>query len=229
MKTIWHRLAQFFEDGDLTPFAVLISIVHYGDVLAAHGEHAIVAYAIGTLVDLIHFRTIRRAFMPHNNRQETIVNWLVAAITTFMASMYHWRFYEGDYLLALPIPVGIAILAYHAAKAKMDHRPINHWRNRARWLIKLARRMQADLIPLRNDVNSLQTTIATLQADNNDLRDRIKEQQAFMKLWRKLGKDGRTIVQAIAGEITKEQATEQTGWDVRTVGTYIDRMNGGGK
>jgi hypothetical protein len=204
MKTFWHRLAQFFEDGDLTPFAVLISIVHYGDVLAAHGEHAIVAYAIGTLVDLIHFRTIRRAFMPHNNRQETIVNWLVAAITTFMASMYHWRFYEGDYLLALPIPVGIAILAYHAADKQ------------SRTLAE-------------NETSGLQATVATLQADNNDLRDRIKEQQAFMRLWRKLGKDGRIIVQAIAGEITKEQATEQTGWDVRTVGTYIDRMNGGGK
>jgi hypothetical protein len=204
MKTFWHRLAQFFEDGDLTPFAVLISIVHYGDVLAAHGEHAIVAYAIGTLVDLIHFRTIRRAFMPHNNRQETIVNWLVAAITTFMASMYHWRFYEGDYLLALPIPVGIAILAYHAADKQ------------SRTLAE-------------NETSGLQATVATLQADNNDLRDRIKEQQAFMRLWRKLGKDGRIIVQAIAGEITKEQATEQTGWDVRTVGTYIDRMNGAGK
>jgi hypothetical protein len=142
--------------------------------------------------------------MPHNNRQETIVNWLVAAITTFMASMYHWRFYEGDYLLALPIPVGIAILSYHAADKQ------------SRTLAE-------------NETSGLQTTIATLQADNNDLRDRIKEQQAFMKLWRKLGKDGRIIVQAIAGEITKEQATEQTGWDVRTVGTYIDRMNGGGK
>jgi hypothetical protein len=204
MKTFWHRLAQFFEDGDLTPFAVLISIVHYGDVLAAHGEHAIVAYAIGTLVDLIHFRTIRRAFMPHNNRQETIVNWLVAAITTFMASMYHWRFYEGDYLLALPIPVGIAILAYHAADKQ------------SRTLAE-------------NETSGLQATVATLQADNNDLRDRIKEQQAFMRLWRKLGKDGRIIVQAIAGEITKEQATEQTGWDVRTVASYMDRMNGASK
>jgi hypothetical protein len=204
MKTFWQRLAQFFEDGDLTPFAVLISIVHYGDVLAAHGEHAIVAYAIGTLVDLIHFRTIRRAFMPHNNRQETIVNWFVAAITTFMASMYHWRFYEGDYLLALPIPVGIAILAYHAADKQ------------ARTLAE-------------NETSGLQATVATLQADNNDLRDRIKEQQAFMKLWRKLGKDGRIIVQAIAGEITKDEATEQTGWDVRTVTSYMDRMNGSGK
>lgn len=226
LTNLWHRLAQFFEDGDLTPFAVLISIGHYGPVLAEKGEHTAVAYAIGTLIDLIHFRTIRRAFMPHGSRQETAVNWLVALITTAMASIYHWRFYDGDYLLALPIPIGIAILAYHAAGAKVEQRPINHWRKRAKWLITLARSLKTAVASLRQDVASLQITVESLQADNNNLRDSLKEQQELIKRWRKLGKDGQTIVRAIAGEITRDEATEQTGWDVRTVTTYIDRLNG---
>lgn len=122
MQKYWHSLSSFFEDGDLTPFAVIISIAHYGPVLAKHGEHIIVAYAIGTLVDLIHFRTIRRAFMPHRTKGETAVNWLVAIVTTAMATMYHLRFYSGDWLLSLPIPLGVAILAYHAAGSRVEEK-----------------------------------------------------------------------------------------------------------
>ena len=133
MKRItWHNIATFFESGDLTPFAVLISIAHYGPVLAAHGENSYIAYLIGTMIDMIHFRTVRRAVMPHDTKTAAAINWGVALLTTLMAAMYHWRFYNGDLLLALPIPLGVAILAYHAAdKSSQDYDTVCHERDAA--------------------------------------------------------------------------------------------------
>lgn len=34
LTSLWNRAAVFFEDGDLTPVAVVISVAHYGPVLA---------------------------------------------------------------------------------------------------------------------------------------------------------------------------------------------------
>lgn len=107
---LWQRLSNFFEHGDLTPFAVVISIAHYVPVLQAHGENLIVAALVGTLIDLLHFRTIRKAVNDYRH-----IDGGIAVLTTTMATAYHLRYYGNDWLLALPIPIGIAILAYHAA------------------------------------------------------------------------------------------------------------------
>lgn len=106
-----NRILNWFEQGDLVPLAVVISVAHYGPVLVAHGEHWLVAWAVGTMVDLLHFRSVRYAFTDRR--------WMaavVAAATTVMATGYHLRFYAGDWLLALPIPIGIGILAWHASE-----------------------------------------------------------------------------------------------------------------
>ena len=105
------RIVEWFEHGDLVPLAVVISVAHYGPVLAAHGENLYVAWAVGVLIDLLHFRSVRYAFSSR-----TWLAGMVAAATTVMAMGYHLRFYGGDWLLALPIPVGIAILAWHASE-----------------------------------------------------------------------------------------------------------------
>jgi uncharacterized membrane protein len=105
------RIVDWFEHGDLVPLAVIISVAHYGPVLAAHGENLYVAWAVGVLIDLLHFRSVRYAFSSR-----TWLAGMVAAATTVMAMGYHLRFYGGDWLLALPIPIGIAILAWHASE-----------------------------------------------------------------------------------------------------------------
>lgn len=112
---IWHRMADWFENGDLTPLAVVISVAHYGPVLQAHGEHWLVAWIVGVVVDMLHFRTIRRAV--------TARKWLdfcFGVVTTGMALAYHLRFYSNDWLLAAPIPMAIVILAYHASSKETD-------------------------------------------------------------------------------------------------------------
>ena len=78
------------------------------EIRTAGGE---AAWAVGVMIDLLHFRSVRYAFSSRT--------WLagaVAAATTVMALGYHLRFYGGDWLLALPIPIGIAILAWHASE-----------------------------------------------------------------------------------------------------------------
>lgn len=105
------RILDWFEQGDLVPLAVVISVAHYGPVLVAHGEFWLVAWVVGALIDLLHFRSVRYAFSSR-----LWLAGLVAVATTVMAMGYHLRFYQGDWLLALPIPVGIAILAWHASE-----------------------------------------------------------------------------------------------------------------
>lgn len=119
LSNIWDRTATFFESGDLTPLAVAISVAHYGPVLVLHGEHWLIAFLVGALIDLLHYRTVRRLFQV-TGRNQVIGHALIATVTTAMAMGYHLRFYGGDWLLAAPIPVGIAILAQHAAAQKAD-------------------------------------------------------------------------------------------------------------
>lgn len=118
MKRLWDwfegvvkQLLGWFEHGDLVPLAVIISVAHYGPVLVAHGEFWLVAWAVGMMVDLLHFRSVRYAFTDRR-----WVAAVVAMLTTVIATGYHLRFYANDWLLALPIPVGIAILAWHASE-----------------------------------------------------------------------------------------------------------------
>jgi uncharacterized coiled-coil DUF342 family protein len=106
---------------------------------------------------------------------------------------------------------------------------VNPWRVRARWLISHARRLQRSAASLQEERDSLLQRANDLEAKNSQLQDRLRDQQAPNKYWRGLGRDGQIIVRAIAGEITREQAIEQTGWDARTVAAYIDRMNGAAK
>ncbi len=108
-----NRIVSWIEEGDLTPLAMVISVGHYGPVLVSHGEHVVVAWVVGALMDLLHFRSVRYVF-----QKPGYVAGLVAMATTIMATGYHLRFYGNDWLLALPIPIGIGILAWHAAEKR---------------------------------------------------------------------------------------------------------------
>ena len=65
MTKTWVRIAEFFETGDLVPFAVIISIYHYYKALEPAGDPVWVAIPVALFVDLVHFRTVRRpSFQP---------------------------------------------------------------------------------------------------------------------------------------------------------------------
>lgn len=169
----WKDLAHFFEHGDLTPIAVIISVAHYGPVLNDKSDHIIVAFLVGALIDLIHFRTVRRLFQV-SGRNRIVGHGVIAVMTTIIAAGYHLRFYENDLLLALPIPIGIGILAQHAA-ANVHDITVDRWRNRVKLLLTVGKKLRASVMELTTRVSVLQSHVARLQGyemENKELHER---------------------------------------------------------
>lgn len=231
-RNLWHKLSTFFEHGDLTPFAVIISIAHYGPVLASHGENVLVAWLVGTTIDLIHFRTVRRLFQVRG-RKRVVGHAFVAVLTTLMALGYHLRFYGNDLLLAAPIPLGIAILAQHAAaKGERDH--ANKWRNRVKAVIAIARRAQKKAQEFEMNynraqaqINKLQEVRVSLQKENERQQGQLLQAQATLNSWHYLTHEQQALAQFKAGQITAEQAAQLIGVkDTRTVQARAEKLNG---
>ena len=138
-NNLWNRASSFFEHGDLVPFAVIISIWHFAKALIAQGENVGVAVASGIFVDMLHFRTVRYAV---NRRSKNAV--LVAMLTTGMSYGFHLLFYTADgfevidLLLAIPLPVGIPILAWQQT-AKAQPLAVERWIKRAKLLLKIGK------------------------------------------------------------------------------------------
>lgn len=111
LKSLWTRLVSWFEYGDLVPLIVIISGVHYADMLAGY-DHWFVAIAIGLLVDLGHFRTVRAAVRyGGSDNQQKIIRWLMALAMSAVAITYQQRYYD-DWWLSAPLPFLIAALAW---------------------------------------------------------------------------------------------------------------------
>lgn len=111
VSSIWHAAVNWFEHGDLVPLIVIVSAVHYSSMLQAH-DVFLVATAIGLMVDLGHYRTVRAA-VRYNGRQTRTqaLRWVVAAFMTSVSIAYQQRFY-GDLWLSLPLPLLIVSLAW---------------------------------------------------------------------------------------------------------------------
>lgn len=111
----WQWLVNWFERGDLVPLLVLVSSVHYASVLAGHDTWP-VAVAIGLLVDLGHFRTVKAA-VRYKTPDGKWINWqavtryAVALVMTALSLNYHQRYYA-DWWLSAPLPLLIAALAW---------------------------------------------------------------------------------------------------------------------
>lgn len=80
----WRAVVNWFENGDLLPLIILVSVPHYGHVLAAY-DWGPVAAVIGALVDLGHYRTIK-AYLNGKGGF-----WMV--VLTAFSLGFHWAFY----------------------------------------------------------------------------------------------------------------------------------------
>ena len=108
--SLWQRVANFFESGDLVPFAVVVSSFHFVTALVVYGGEAWpVAVLVGIFVDMLHYRTIRYAVRGQRTRAAV----LLAIATTAMSYVFHLLFYVdgGTFqpvylLLAAPLPFG---------------------------------------------------------------------------------------------------------------------------
>lgn len=108
---MWKSIVDWFEHGDLVPVLIVVSAWHYMSILNGK-DPAIVALAIGLLVDLGHYRTVRAAFRYSGvSWGERIARFLFAFAMTAVSLAYHQRYYN-DWLLSVPIPLLIAGLAW---------------------------------------------------------------------------------------------------------------------
>ncbi len=111
MTRAWRAAVAWFETGDLVPLLVLVSAVHYAAVLAGK-DYWMVAVAIGLLVDLGHYRTIRAAVKYRNGTlRQSALRWAIAVSMTAVSLNYHQRYYS-DWWLSAPLPLLIAALAW---------------------------------------------------------------------------------------------------------------------
>ena len=206
-QTYWQRAATFFETGDLVPFAVVVSSVHFVTALVVYGgESWPVAVLVGIFVDMLHYRTIRYAV---RGRTRTAV--ILAALTTAMSYVFHLLFYiDGGafvpvyLLLAAPLPFGIFILAWQQEQARSEA-------------------AQADAAAAQ----ALADDHKRLQEENKRLQGQLKEQQVTLKAWQTLNNEVQTLARFNAKQIKVDEAAAVLGVkDARTVENRASRVNG---
>jgi hypothetical protein len=204
----WNRIAQFFENGDLVPFAVLISAWHFINALITYGgENIAVAFASGVFVDMLHFRTVRSAVRDRNRAAV-----IIALVTTAVSYGFHLLFYVNGQavfrpvylLLAAPLPLGIPILAWQQERSRSEQQ-------------------QADTSAMQE----LAAENRRLQDSNRQLQATIKDQQKIIKDWQALNVEAQTLAQFNAKLISVEEAASKIGVkDVRTVQSRAAKLNG---
>jgi len=127
VKRLWHSILEWFEYGDLVPFIVIVSAVHFATILTGH-DIAPVAVMIGILVDLGTYRWVRAATRYQVGKQKSkrvkvakqrqlIIRWSLAIGMSVISFLYHLRFY-GDLALAIPLPLLVISLAWLAETDK---------------------------------------------------------------------------------------------------------------
>lgn len=104
-------ITNWLETGDLVLLIVLVSAVHFAAVLAKY-DYTPVAIALGLLVDLGIWRTVRSAVRYQGaNKFERVARFTLAIAMIGISYAYHERYY-GDVLLAAPVPFLIAALSW---------------------------------------------------------------------------------------------------------------------
>jgi hypothetical protein len=111
LTAAFRFIIDYFEHGDLVPFIVVVSAIHYSAILREH-DHLIAAVSIGTLVDLGHYRWTKAAVKySGENKWERTGRWVMVLVMSAIALNYQQRFYN-DWWLSVPMPLLIASLAW---------------------------------------------------------------------------------------------------------------------
>lgn len=117
LTTAFSAVLDWFEHGDLVPLIVVISAVHYSSILHEY-DHIVPAVAIGTLVDLGHYRWTKAAVRYNGESwKEKAGRWFMVFVMSAIALNYQQRFYQ-DWWLSVPMPLLIASLAWLNQKDK---------------------------------------------------------------------------------------------------------------
>ena len=256
MGSKWKRIAGFFESGDLVPFAVLVSAYHFVNALMVFGEWQPIAVAQGLLIDMLHFRTVRRAVQSKG----AAAKW-IALLTTAMSLAFHYLFFTAGIdaagevvidwnwlalLLAAPLPLSIPILAWQQATTQQetadtlqsDYNELQDVHNAIREEYKA---LQDGSTRLQKQYKSMQSDYKSLQTQHTAAQDASKRQQAQidqlqkqwaavqndLKAWQKLNPEYKALARFNVGQIDAEQTAAIIGVkDTRTVKSRAHTLNG---
>lgn len=208
-RTLWQNIANFFENGDLVPFAVTVSSVHFVKALVVYGgESWPVAILVGIFVDMLHYRTIRYAV---RGRTRTAVT--LAALTTALSYIFHLLFYiDGGafqwvyLLLAAPLPFGIFILAWQQEQARAED--------------DTADRLQA----AENRVTELETKLRDSETRRRESEKQVKATATAMQAVNPVAQD---VIRMLAGDaITQGQIAARHGVSESKVSRVKASLNG---
>ena len=245
LKQKYISIAKFFEQGDLVPFAVLTSAWHFIQALRKHGEAIAIAVATGIFIDMLHFRTVRKAVAERNRNA-----WLVAILTTIVSYAFHLLFYvahlgpDGSvtyawtpiaFFMALPLPIGIPILAWQQA-TQGDPVIVKRWRNRVKAVIRIARRFETALKETEirvkraeSRLQALETTLAERESDIQRLKQELQSAQDAKRILQHFNPLVQDIGRMMAGaELTQAEIATKHGTSETAVSRIKTRLNGAG-
>ena len=103
-KKAWGLVVWTFEKADIIPPLIIVSAWHYSGALAKV-DPLPVAIALGILIDLGHYRSVKATIA--NNPWKRFA---VMAVLTAMTGYYHWLWYR-DLILAAAVPTLIICLS----------------------------------------------------------------------------------------------------------------------
>ena len=245
LKQKYISIAKFFEQGDLVPFAVLTSAWHFIQALRKHGEAIAIAVATGIFIDMLHFRTVRKAVAERNRNA-----WLVAVLTTAVSYAFHLLFYvahlglDGSvtyawtpiaFFMALPLPIGIPILAWQQA-TQGDPAEIRYWRNRVHKMVKIAWKHRKHLKETEirvkgaeSRLQALETTLAERERTIQQLKQELQNAQDAKRILQHFNPIVQDIGRMMAGaELTQAQIAEKHGTSETAISRIKTRLNGAG-
>lgn len=169
-----------------------------------------------------------------NRRDTRLLTWLIGAAVVLSVALNwaHSNMELWGIVIAVIQPVSL-LVAFEAFMYQLRYRiaarqqsAVNPWRIRARKLIDYARCLQKNMSALQDEAGRLQTAVNDLQGQNTKLLESNKQLQLLNKRWQALGIEAQAIVRLNAGEINETQAVDATGWDVRTVRAWSEKLNG---
>lgn len=170
MRKLFSTFVNWFENGELAPLIILVSVPHYATVLARFDWWP-VASVLGFLLDLSHYRTIK----AYQNGRGAL--WMI--VLTAFSFGFHCAFYVAggavwwtSVFFGAAVPVVIFALSYLSFQEK--------WGQKAR---KAAETMTVT----RPDVETLPENLPEISGN-------LPEPAQMPTTWRQLSENDRAIV-----------------------------------
>jgi hypothetical protein len=209
MRFLWQSLADFLHSANLIPLVILVSSYHYYRALRSH-DPVLVAVPIALFLDLLHFRTVRRAVRSGERA------WRIAAVfTTLLAFGLQWIFYHqpgaGEplapwqaFLFASIVPVGLVIMAWHHEETARAQ--VVDWKGQIAAAQEEAKTAQEEAAAAREDAAAAQKDAETARREATTAQAEAKQVQAKLAAAQRDATEAQAKLAAAQEEATTAQA-----------------------